>query len=98
MPHGTPTGKSYRFATFQQLVDRVPPDRICACLDELGPILQSAAIAAEMVYDLAGMPRPPRLLTLPPELEWIDDGKRTLRANIRTAEGQPLLAVQYRPK
>lgn len=82
----------YRFSTFQELLDRVPSNRICDCLDEIGKMLSASKAMMELHFHVMcemmkkdGLPEPQMsesLLKLPKEIEWIDDGKGNLRATI----------------
>lgn len=79
------TGNTYTFSTFQELVDRVPADRIPLCPEELGKILGTAKEYQEAIYETAkhlaskkGTELPPCTMVVPPEFEWIDDGKGDL--------------------
>ncbi len=97
----------YRFATFQELVDRVPGDRIRDCMEELGTILASAKLSTELLAYVAknlaeadGKTVPPlsqQLLKLPAEFEWVDDGKRNLEAHMHEETGKELFAVKSTP-
>ena len=87
------SGAIYKFRTIQEMVDRVPSDRIRECCEELGKILSAAKSTAEAVYftavDLARKegktfpPMPGRIIELPEEIEWIDDGKGECVADIQ---------------
>lgn len=99
------TTRVYRFSTFQELVDRVPGDRIRDCMEELGTVLGSAKLTAELVEGVArnlaeadGKKVPPRegnsVIKVPAEFEWHDDGKRELEARLHDANGERLLAVK----
>lgn len=100
-----PTYQSYTFATFQELVQRVPTRRIRACLDELASILTSAKAVNEMMVQTAikqGINVPPDTgIELPAEgLTWDDDGKGILTANMMgnvDGEMQPLLTITHKP-
>jgi len=93
---------TYRFSTFQELVDEVPSDRICDCLEELGKVIQTAKATAELIYkvaeDLARKkelpPMPKRIIKLPDALEWIDDGKGELEAQINDETGKPFVGFK----
>ena len=95
-----PTNKTYRFRTFQELVDVVPAHRIPVCMEELASLLtvttSTASVLYEMAKDLTGkdVPEADRRVLLPEVLEWIDDGKRDLQANFSTEDGDPLLQVK----
>lgn len=94
-----PTGKTYRFSTFQELVDRVPADRIRVCMSELGAILGTAKATTELTYATAChlAKKEPLVLesviTLPAEFEWMDDGKEELTATMMNPEGERLFGV-----
>jgi len=100
------TGSVYRFSTFQELVDRVPGDRIRDCMEELGTVLASAKLSTELVAGVARnlaesdgktLPNPEQIIVLPPEFEWIDDGKRELEARMVDSKGDGLFAVKITP-
>lgn len=98
------TMQTYRFSTFQELMDRVPSGRIHACFDELGKTLQVAKATVELHYfaaeELARLdgkqlpPIPERVIDLPAEFEWIDDGKGELIADMRMPNGDEFLSVK----
>lgn len=94
-----PTHKTYRFRTFQELVDVVPPERIRDCMTELTTILTVTANTTVALYALAKdlhgkeVPEADRRLVLPEVLEWIDDGKGELRADFSTMDGQPVIEL-----
>ena len=83
---------TYKFRTFQELVDRVPSDRIAECLRECGLALQQGKAMAELVFltacslakdagkDAPAMPK--HLLEMQNELEWIDDGKGQIETTL----------------
>jgi len=64
-----PTNKSYKFSSFQEMLEVVPHDRIELCLTELGKALQ---FANDTIISKLGFYIVP---TLPKQLEWVDDGK-----------------------
>lgn len=89
---------TYRFTTFQELVDRVPSDRIAACLRELAVVLQEGKLMVELMQATAeslGMAKQPagRVLELPAELEWIDDGKGNLDLGFQAKAGNEVLPL-----
>ena len=99
----------YRFSTFQELVDRVPGERIRDCMEELGTILANAKLSAELVECVAismaesdGKKIPERagnsVIKVPGEFVWHDDGKRELEAKLSDMEGNPLFSVKITPK
>lgn len=77
---------TYRLQTIADVFHLVPADRIKDCLSELGQILSETAAlrdhiadqckAAGIEIDLA------QVVRLPEYIEWIDDGKGHLQANI----------------
>ena len=83
---------TYKFSTFQQLVDRVPSDKIAECLREFGIALQQAKATAELVFLTAeslakeagkSFPQmPERIVEVPDELQWIDDGKGKIKTTL----------------
>jgi hypothetical protein len=77
-----PTGKTYRFSTFQEMVDVVPGDRIRVCMEEFGAVLGAAKSYAIMVAKTAeyfakqdGKELTKQELKLKIPFEWVDDGK-----------------------
>lgn len=99
-----PTGNVYRFSTFQELVDRVPGNRIRDCMEELGALLASAKLSAQLVHSVArnlakadGKELPTtseHILVLPPELEWNDDGKGEIETQLQHENGEHLMSVK----
>ena len=87
---------SYKFRTFQELVDVVPTDRIRDCMDELKIVLSSAKAGAEIAYEAAGVEPVGRIVEIPEELEWIDDGKGTIDLTMATSDGQEIGTLEYR--
>lgn len=95
------TAKTYKFRTFQELVDRIPADKIRECLSELGHALGATKAAGEMAVMLARdmaekdgktlPPLPERIIELTDEFEWIDDGKGTLDCGLLMPDGKPLM-------
>ena len=73
----SPTGKTYRFSTFQEMVNVVPANRIRVCLEELGVLLAVAKQSVTMMAAQEGqeLPEGEELLKLKTPLEWTDDGK-----------------------
>ena len=105
------TGKTYRFATFQEMVDVLPADRIRDCMDEIGAILGSAKATIELMTMLAQdkakqdgkeitIPTTPeRIMGVPDFFEWNDDGKKELEGRICAPKGEEhLLSVLISPK
>lgn len=58
--------KTYRFRTFQEMVEVVPPDRISACLNNLGI---SSHFVADYISDVCKNNN---------DIEWVDDGSDEL--------------------
>lgn len=89
--------KRYRFSTLQELVDRVPADRIATCLHEIGIGLGQAKGAAELMLHAAAamaeqmgvqceVAKVTSLVELPPVLEWVDDGLGEVQTKIVAPE------------
>lgn len=83
--------KTYKFKTFQELVDVVPADRIRICMEEIGSLLANSKNIVETTWLLAkelakqegkSIEIPKVFITVPEEFEWIDDNKREIVANI----------------
>lgn len=99
--------KTYRFTTFQELLDRVPGDRIADCLREMGECLGTAKQLVELHWEISRKlaekdgkdigPMPERALEWS-EQEWIDDGKGELGANLVMPDGSEFLSVDILPK
>jgi hypothetical protein len=80
----TPTHKTYTFSTFQELVDRVPAEKIMECMGEIGKAWAIGKATCETAQALIndyreaqGLPPNPtldRVIQLPEVCEWIDDG------------------------
>lgn len=99
--------QSYRFSTFQELVDIVPADRISDCMTELGEILQAAKATAELTIavaeDLARadgkkVQKCMSAITLPDAFTWRDDGKRELGATLAIEGRGPFMDVRITNK
>ena len=82
----------YKFRTIQEAVDRIPSDKLRECFDEMGKTFAVAKSMAEAAYytavELARKdgkifpPMPERIIELPEEMEWVDDGKGECVADI----------------
>lgn len=90
---------TYKFKTFQELVDVVPADKIGVCLSEIAEALATAKEVALAGYAMLGVPAPASVIQLPTEFEWVDDGKGEITAHL-IAKGQsdPFLTVTTKPK
>lgn len=95
------SAKTYTFSTFQELVDRVPADRIRDCMEELGVILATAKASALLAVDLhrdrAGLPpikEGPGLIEIRDPFEWVDDGKRELQSDLLTQKGDHIMTTR----
>lgn len=95
------SAKTYIFSTFQELVDRVPADRIRDCMEELGVVLAtaktSALLAVDVARDRAGLPpieEGPGLIEIRDPFEWVDDGKGDLQSDLLTQNGQHLMTTK----
>jgi len=100
----TPT--TYSFSTFQELIDRVPSDKIELCMTELGKAFAQAKQAVELIgmvaTDLANangetllkIPKTPeRLIHIPEVIEWIDDDKGIIETGITTPTGERFMTI-----
>lgn len=99
------SGSVYRFSTFQELVDRVPANRIADCVEELGLVLSKAKLSTECIFLLAqfmakkdGKAFPSELprIVLPSEFEWTDDGKGELKTRIVDSKGDTLFGINMK--
>jgi hypothetical protein len=85
---------TYKFTTFQQLVDRVPADKIEECMMELARVLSAGKLSCVAVCEMAGIsPIPEQLFLVPDEFEWMDDGKGELIANMQAPNGENIVAI-----
>lgn len=77
--------KTYELKTIKDIFDKVPADRIEACLAELAPAMaHQKAIAESMI--MAGVPA--ESITVWPEVAtWVDDNKGELQTNIMLSDG-----------
>lgn len=100
-----PTHKTYSFSNFQELVDRVPSNRISECMRELGIVLGQGKATTELLYAAAqclakndGVDIPDitngRVIDVPSVIEWVDDGKGELEAGITMPSGEELIRVK----
>ena len=85
--------KEYRFKTFQELVDRVPSDKIELCLSEMGKAFAQAKGIAEIGYALTSENPPESIIKLPEEFGWIDDGKCIVTTELSVAGQEPFIRV-----
>lgn len=99
------TGHTYSFSTFQELVDRVPADRIPECMEELGIMLGAAKAYAELAYDVAldlakedgtavDPGHPKSFIQIPNAMEWIDDGKGELEPRFQGSNGNEIARLK----
>lgn len=89
---------TYKFRTLQELVDVVPTDRIRDCMEELAICFASGKAGAEIAYEAAGVEPVGRIVEIPEELEWIDDGKGTIDLTMNTADGVEIGKLEYRKR
>src|SRR5437868_6962012 len=102
------TGKTYKFSSFQELIDTVPGDRILDCMKEIGVLFSTAKLSTELVSAVARniakqdgveLPADPiRKIVIPVELEWMDDGKGDVQANLVDHEGKKMFSVNSKVK
>lgn len=97
--------KTYTLVTLQDIVDKVPSERIRDCLSELAEVLVSAKASVELLHMVAvalakkdGKTIPmlepgARIVKLPP-LEWIDDGKGEIEAHMMKDADTELFTVK----
>ena len=98
-----PTGLTYKFSTFQELVERVPADRIVDCMEELAVVFEQSKISAEVIRnivdglsELNGETKQTPLseiIELPKEFSWVDDGKGKLEIVIHSGDNVPLASL-----
>jgi len=88
---GIPTGKTYSFSSFQELVDVVPGSRIAECMTEIGRCIALGKMAQEVLWaTMVGISEGRTLPSMSEALqikvqerfEWVDDGKGELTARI----------------
>ena len=76
---------SYELRTLRDIWDKVPADRIEACLSELSAMMCSAkamqSLMSEVGSNLAGQQLPEQLYEWPEVTVWVDDGKGYLETN-----------------
>jgi hypothetical protein len=92
---------TYKFRTFQELVDRVPSDRIAECLRECGLAFAQGKAMAELVFHAAcslakdagkdAPAMPERVIEVPDELEWIDDGKGQIETTLSFPDDEAII-------
>lgn len=78
--------KTYRFSTFQELLERVPADRLSDCLDETKALLLVASGVSEitrLALEANGKVHTGPIYKLPEELEWVDDGKGLIQLRVK---------------
>lgn len=101
----TPTHKSYKLTTLDDVFRKVPADRIPACLAELGALMQSTKSTVdlmraglELLAQQSGTTTPVGIdaafqLTYP--LTWNDDGKGDLETRFTDLDtGDPLFTLK----
>jgi hypothetical protein len=93
-----PTHKSYELTTIQDIMDKVPTDRILDCMVELGKLMQSTKATCELVLaisqenaKLAGkeiqIPAGEKLFAFDYPLTWEDDGQEELTTHFNVGKG-----------
>jgi hypothetical protein len=90
--------KEYRFKTFQELVDRVPSDKIELCMSEMGQAFAQAKGIVELGYGLLGVKQPESIVKLPDEFGWIDDGKCIVTTHLAVQGQEPFIRVTTETK
>lgn len=87
----------YELTTIKDIFDKVPVDRIEACLDELAKIIiQSKHLNNSMceAVNLINGNKPDNAITWPDMITWIDDGKGELIARVLTDDNDELLKIK----
>jgi hypothetical protein len=90
----------YKLKNFQDIVDKVPTDRIRDCMMELAELLFQTKAAMELTVNVArhlaekeGKELPPLpegvsgMLRLPEEVTWMDDGRGEVTAVLSDKQG-----------
>lgn len=79
------TGKTYKFKTLQDVYNVVPLDRIRECLGEMGELFEFMKLFIEILNESHkkkcisnGTVFEPIIVSLPEEMEWIDDGHQDI--------------------
>jgi hypothetical protein len=100
--------KSYQFSTLQELVDRVPADRIPLCMEELGRCFGLAKSSTILLYEAARVLAekdgvkvpdcPERVIEMPPVITWDDDGKGEIAATMQHPDGGEFFTVALKAK
>lgn len=94
----------YKLKNFQDVIDKVPTDRIRDCMEELTEVLFQTKAVMELTVAVAAnlaakdgktLPKeiPPGMLRLPEELTWVDDGKGEVTSVIADVKGQAFAEV-----
>jgi len=87
----------YELTTIKDIFDKVPVDRIEACLDELAKIIiQSKHLNNSMceAVNLINGSKPDNAIRWPDMITWIDDGKGELIARVLTENNDELLKIK----
>jgi len=82
----------YSFSTFQELVDKVPSDKIAECMAEMGQAFAQGKLLTELAIETARAQGkllgelPERVITLPESFDWMDDGKGEVGVNLKVSK------------
>ena len=82
------SGETYHLVTLKDVFDKVPREKIRACMLELAKGMDYA----KMLGDLAGAP-----LSWPDSIDWVDDDKGEIAVKVN-AGGDPLLTLRTGPE
>lgn len=72
--------KTYELTTIVDIFEKVPSDRIPACMEELAVGLT----AAKKLVEDSGLP--PEAVTMAPIQKWVDDGKEVIGVAIHNRD------------
>lgn len=84
--------KTYKFSTFQELVDRVPSDRIMTCMTEMAQGFSQGKLFAEMAIEVAKLQSdniidlPKSIIKIPDTIRWMDDGKGEITTRLKVGK------------
>lgn len=89
----------YHLTTLKDVFDKVPADRIAACLDELAVAMRQTKAMAELLATTATVVAGEEVgcaVEWPETTTWIDDGKGTLDLKFQSEEGDDLFDYTVR--
>ena len=80
--------KEYKLTTLQDILDKVPADRIEDCMKELATMFTDAKGLCEVTLKGQGKEYEAGDITLPEFITWIDDGKGDIQAIMEPEDGE----------